>query len=340
MSPFTGVNPTATACERRDGGRRWQRGGRGRRRGRRSRRWSCRRSWTTRDAGRVVVSSARAGREDQRDARCRDPVPMCVHAFPRPARAVGAAQISARTTPVQHCRATCRIGRMRRCGRSESLRTRDVRGCGREFAMMVGRPHAGRADSPTHATALSGPGGRHRPAHLRYIRGIDGLRAISVLAVLVYHHYVVGGSSPGWLPGGFYGVEVFFVLSGYLITSLLLDERTRTGTHRAEGVLVPARPPPAARALPDARRRRPLLAAVPARQRDLRAEERRRRGARPTRRTGGRSSPTARTSRRRGRPELLRHLWSLAIEEQFYLFWPLSSRRAEEARARGVRRGR
>ena len=67
-------------------------------------------------------------------------------------------------------------------------------------------------------------------AHLRYIRGIDGLRAISVLAVLVYHHYVVGGSSPGWLPGGFYGVEVFFVLSGYLITSLLLDERTRTGT--------------------------------------------------------------------------------------------------------------
>ena len=46
-----------------------------------------------------------------------------------------------------------------------------------------------------------------------------------MLAVLVYHHYVVGGSSPGWLPGGFYGVEVFFVVSGYLITSLLLDER-------------------------------------------------------------------------------------------------------------------
>ena len=65
-------------------------------------------------------------------------------------------------------------------------------------------------------------------AHLRYIRGIDGLRAISVLAVLVYHNYVVGGSSPGCLPGGFYGVEVCFVLIGYLITSLLLDQRTRT----------------------------------------------------------------------------------------------------------------
>ena len=106
-------------------------------------------------------------------------------------------------------------------------------------------------------------------AHLRYIRGIDGLAAISVLAVLVYHNYVVGGSSPGWLPGGFYGVEVFFVLSGYLITSLLLDERTRTGTIVAESVLVPARPPAAARTLPDDQRRRAVHTRVPARQRDL-----------------------------------------------------------------------
>ena len=46
--------------------------------------------------------------------------------------------------------------------------------------------------------------------------GLDGLRAISVLAVLVFHHYVIGGHEEGWMPGGFLGVEVFFVVSGYL----------------------------------------------------------------------------------------------------------------------------
>src|SRR5262245_19040750 len=79
-------------------------------------------------------------------------------------------------------------------------------------------------------TPYVAPAADAQRAQLRYIPGLDGLRAISVLAVLVYHHYVVGASSTGWLPGGFYGVEVFFVVSGYLITSLLLDERSRTGT--------------------------------------------------------------------------------------------------------------
>ena len=70
----------------------------------------------------------------------------------------------------------------------------------------------------------------HRPARLHYLVGIDGLRAISVLAVLIYHNYAIPiGRSAGPLPGGFLGVEVFFVISGYLITSLLLDERRRTG---------------------------------------------------------------------------------------------------------------
>ena len=96
--------------------------------------------------------------------------------------------------------------------------------------MMVGGRNAGPPTPHSCNQPSPAPVAGHRPAHLRYIRGIDGLRAVSVLAVLVYHHYVVGGSSPGWLPGGFYGVEVFFVVSGYLITSLLLDERTRTGT--------------------------------------------------------------------------------------------------------------
>src|SRR5664280_1156207 len=52
---------------------------------------------------------------------------------------------------------------------------------------------------------------------------LDGIRALAVSAVVIYH---LGAS---WLPGGFLGVDVFFVLSGFLITSLLLDEWRRTG---------------------------------------------------------------------------------------------------------------
>ena len=54
--------------------------------------------------------------------------------------------------------------------------------------------------------------------------GIDGLRAVAVAAVFLYHANV------SWMPGGFLGVDVFFVISGYLITSLLLAEfRGRRG---------------------------------------------------------------------------------------------------------------
>ncbi|MGA1717026.1 MAG: acyltransferase family protein, partial [Ilumatobacteraceae bacterium] len=49
-----------------------------------------------------------------------------------------------------------------------------------------------------------------------YLPGLDGLRALAVIAVIVYH------ANPSWLPGGFLGVEVFFVISGYLITLLLV----------------------------------------------------------------------------------------------------------------------
>ena len=49
--------------------------------------------------------------------------------------------------------------------------------------------------------------------------GLDGLRAVAVLAVVLYHLNV------GWASGGLLGVGVFFVLSGYLITDLLLAER-------------------------------------------------------------------------------------------------------------------
>src|SRR5262245_28901368 len=63
-----------------------------------------------------------------------------------------------------------------------------------------------------------------RPAP--YWPALDGVRALAVTAVLLFH----GGVA--WLHGGFLGVDAFFVLSGFLITSLLLAERDRTGRIR------------------------------------------------------------------------------------------------------------
>ena len=57
-----------------------------------------------------------------------------------------------------------------------------------------------------------------------YLPGLDGMRALAVAAVMVYH------ANPDWLPGGYLGVEVFFVISGYLITLLLISEKERTST--------------------------------------------------------------------------------------------------------------
>nr|WP_313788743.1 acyltransferase [Paenibacillus larvae] len=58
----------------------------------------------------------------------------------------------------------------------------------------------------------------------RFMSGLDGLRALAVLAVIIYH------LNPDWLPGGFFGVGMFFVLSGYLVTDLLMARRIQTGS--------------------------------------------------------------------------------------------------------------
>ncbi len=58
---------------------------------------------------------------------------------------------------------------------------------------------------------------------LAHHRGVDGLRGVAVILVIIFH------SGLGWLPGGFLGVSVFFTLSGFLITSLLINECENSG---------------------------------------------------------------------------------------------------------------
>jgi peptidoglycan/LPS O-acetylase OafA/YrhL len=66
------------------------------------------------------------------------------------------------------------------------------------------------------------PDDRVHISRVPYLPGLDGMRALAVVAVMVYH------ANSDWLPGGFLGVEMFFVISGYLITLLLISERERT----------------------------------------------------------------------------------------------------------------
>ena len=53
--------------------------------------------------------------------------------------------------------------------------------------------------------------------HPKYRADIDGLRAIAVIAVVLFHAF------PSFLPGGFLGVDIFFVISGYLITTIIIE---------------------------------------------------------------------------------------------------------------------
>jgi peptidoglycan/LPS O-acetylase OafA/YrhL len=161
---------------------------------------------------------------------------------------------------------------------------------------------------------------RNNAPSLGYLPGIDGLRAVSVLAVLAFHHYFIGGHEQGLAPGGFLGVEVFFVVSGYLITSLLLAERRKTGRVSLQRFW-----------LRRARRLLPALFALlaviilyallflPDSINNLKSN------------TVAALTYTSNWwlvishqsyASEAGRPGLLKHLWSLAIEEQFYLLWP------------------
>ena len=75
-----------------------------------------------------------------------------------------------------------------------------------------------------------GGGGYARFAQIKTFGSLDGLRAIAILAVLWHHH--ANNAVPGWkiTTHGFLGVDLFFTISGFLIVTLLLRERRRTGT--------------------------------------------------------------------------------------------------------------
>ena len=150
---------------------------------------------------------------------------------------------------------------------------------------------------------------------LPHAPALDGLRALAVVAVLLYH------AGLSWLPGGFLGVEIFFVISGYLITSLLLAEWSTTGRIDLAGFWL--------------RRARRLLPALFALLLGVVAFAV---IFLPDEVAGMRGDAVSGALyvnnwyqifshksyfESAGRPSLLRHLWSLAVEEQFYLLWPL-----------------
>src|SRR5690625_832449 len=163
-------------------------------------------------------------------------------------------------------------------------------------------------------------GAPRRPAATRttprsgHIHGLDGLRALAVGAVLVYH------LRPTALPGGFLGVDVFFVISGFLITTLLLRELGRRGRINLPQFW-----------LRRARRLLPALVSVVLVSVSLAAAVggdllvnigRQVLGVLTFSNNwleiGAGSSYFAQTS-----PLLFVNFWSLAVEEQFYLLWPV-----------------
>lgn len=161
--------------------------------------------------------------------------------------------------------------------------------------------------SPSHPS-------RAQISRVPHLPGLDGMRALAVVAVMVYH------ANSGWLHGGFLGVEVFFVISGYLITLLLVAEHERDDGIDLKAFWI--------------RRFRRLLPglylmltlvivylAVFFRQAQGRVRGDVIAGVTYVSNWYQIWVGAGYTASEAFAP--LRHLWSLAVEEQFYLIWPL-----------------
>ena len=153
------------------------------------------------------------------------------------------------------------------------------------------------------------------PARMGYVPALDGIRAVAIILVLLYHAHI----KP--FHGGFIGVDIFFVVSGFLITALLMEEHAHSGAVSYKNFL-----------LRRARRLLPalivLLAVI-----GLWASLFSRRNLDQLQRDIAPSLlyvsnwcqifwndvPYFASTN----PPLLRHMWSLAVEEQWYIIWPL-----------------
>ena len=149
----------------------------------------------------------------------------------------------------------------------------------------------------------------------RYIHSVDGLRAVAVIAVLLYHLGI------DWIPGGFLGVDLFFVISGYVITGLILDSIEKSGGLDLRAFY-----------LSRIRRLVPALIAMVVLTTlyiGVYAPETVRRFLNDLPYVFTGTMNWALVNREQdyfeviGRPPLLQHTWSLAVEAQFYLAWPL-----------------
>lgn len=155
---------------------------------------------------------------------------------------------------------------------------------------------------------------QHTASTRRRVPGLDGLRALAVAVVLIYH------LMRSWMPGGMVGVDVFLVISGFLITSLLIHEFRTAGRIDLKGFWV--------------RRVRRLVPAVAVMVvvataaaaivgGDALLAIRRQFVGALTYTYNWVEIAAGSSYFDRNQPLLLTHMWSLAIEQQFYLIWPL-----------------
>src|SRR6266516_2089857 len=168
----------------------------------------------------------------------------------------------------------------------------------------------------TTAGAGAGTGGSAPRSQAGFRPDIEGLRAVAILLVVLYH------AGLPWLGGGYVGVDVFFVISGFLITSQLYDELAGTGrisirrfyARRAVRLL------PAATLVIAATVLASWLWLPPTRFREVAYDAVAASGYAINYRLAIEGTDYLAAARA---PSPLQHFWSLAVEEQFYLFWPL-----------------
>src|SRR3990170_288419 len=207
------------------------------------------------------------------------------------------------------------LGRRGAVGIVPYAATRPARSPGRPSSATIARPCQNRRPVSRHATTPATTAARAGLANDRFRPDLEGLRAVAILLVLLYHAHVPG------FGGGFVGVDVFFVISGFLITGILVRDLDATGTislgafyaRRARRLL-----PAAAVALVVTLLASAVLLA-PVEIADV---------ARDGLAAGlyvsniGFALQATDYLQAGQAPSPLLHFWSLSVEEQFYLLWP------------------